>query len=418
MPSLIKMPRRVRIFSSKKADEGMSLNAIIGLILAVIAIAALTYLIFMVIGLFGKSNQELDSTVHNYEELTNLVKVMANNNDKNVSRFPLYVSASYSIIGFDRFQNFVIDQVNDTIYKPSSCRNKACICLYNNPPFYGKSNLDDVTTKDSGVINCISYNQQIIFFSKGRAFDRGHPDTSGLMRKDIQFDGMPLDTEYFVIHGLLASNLLGFNILKTEWQIKNLELKMTEVDKKAYFEISAVPDAETVRKEMVREAGYKLLQEFMTMPVPQDINQLTLLQVEGPVVAKDFLENHPEVYQGKTYEEFLKALYTTEGGAEKGSVFQSVSYSMFLDKMPKDVKGDFIPSGIFIDYPPLTSSGITDDYFVDWGLIGVTPTELLVSTSIDLGNNENAIVSFFITDLGNLPVPQRPDSSDAGAAWK
>ena len=139
---------------SKKAQEGMSLNAVIGLILAFISVAILTYIIFVFIGIFSKSQQDLDSTVHNYEELILKVDEMIKNRDELVTldRFPLYITDGYSIIGFDRFQNYVFDIAHNKIYKPSKCRNKACICLYVNPSFYDERNFDDITRKDEGVV--------------------------------------------------------------------------------------------------------------------------------------------------------------------------------------------------------------------------------------------------------------------------
>jgi hypothetical protein len=66
---------------SRKAQEGMSLNAIIGLILAFISVAILTYIIFVFIGVFTKSQQDLDSTLNNYEELNLKVEEMIENRD-------------------------------------------------------------------------------------------------------------------------------------------------------------------------------------------------------------------------------------------------------------------------------------------------------------------------------------------------
>jgi len=390
---------------SRKAQEGMSLNAVIGLVLAFIAVAVTVYVIFVFIGLFSKSQQELDSTLHNYHELTLKVEEIIKASEEFVEyeRFPLYVSDGYSIIGFDKDQDHVIDQVENTIYKPSACRGQACICLYHMPAFYNSKETDDETVRDIGVVDCVRYRKPIKFFSKYRPHRFGHKDTAGDERRDIPRDVI-LEAEYFIIHGFMSVKWGPIRFFKTDWDINNIELRKTEEDDIIYLEISAVPDPDILRIEMIKEEAYKLLLDFLDTPVPQSLDDLTLIDVEA-VLTREFLEQNPDVYQNKNYEEFLIELYTVEGSPhEKQSVFKSVSYSMFYDEIPTDEYGDPVGSTIFIDYIPYTDT--ENDYLVDLGaLVGVTPIDLLVSIPIEIyippssSPTEIAQVHFFITDI-------------------
>jgi hypothetical protein len=392
---------------SRKAQEGMSLNAIIGLILAFISVAILTYIIFVFIGVFTKSQQDLDSTLNNYEELNLKVEEMIENRDDRftIERFPLYISDGYSIIGFDRFQNYIIDMANNKIYKPSKCRNKGCICLYVNPPFYGGvTNFDDITRKDEGVVDCKRYNQHIVFGSKYRIFEKGHPDTTGMERGG--FPGFSYPMEYFVAHGYMSFRPFPgqmlfnrINLFKTDWNIQNVELIKQEYNDQIYFEISAIPDEETLRKEQIRETAFNMMQSFLPRFLPQSIPELTQHDIEGELAA-EILEENEELYLGKNYQGFLSALYESDlAFGEKRSVFISVSYSMFHnDVLALGI--DDIASMLYVDYPAFETVQI-GDYEVNLGIqTFYDPSGLLVETQFELQKSDTeAKLIFFISDI-------------------
>jgi len=402
-------------FSHKKSQEGMSFNALIGGILAFISIVALVYLVIMLIGIFSTSNQNVDSTINNYKELTRIVDNMLNDKAESLyfERLPLYVSSGYQIIGFDRFQDYVFDQANIKIYKPNSCKNKACICLYNGIPIS-----NDGSTRDQGVIKCTIYNKPVKFFSKGRAYERGHPDTFGLERNDIAFPNAPRNNEYFDIAGDIFQPLLGVLKVHTYWMIRNVELTKTVYDNTIFMEISAVPDAELLRKEMTLDAAYVLLDQFLGTSLPQTVDELTIDPIIGGSEAKKFLEDHPELYQNKNYREFIVALYSVSGTNDvKNNVFKTVSYSTFHNQLPLDKNYEPIQSEILADYPPLKEN----EYDYTAQLTDLPPNvdnNWLASEQVELNPNENATISFYLADIGDFAERYRPGSSDAGAAWQ
>jgi len=151
------------MINSKKAQEGLTLTQVIGIVMAVIAIIALTLLIVRLSKpFFGK--QGYDATKNNFDELTGKVQEMLDNKqDLVVERFfPYFIDKKYSVFGFEKNKDFITLKTGTKVFKPTFCTDKACLCLYITAHKFSED------TKDNNVLFCRSFEGDVIFYGKNR----------------------------------------------------------------------------------------------------------------------------------------------------------------------------------------------------------------------------------------------------------
>ena len=162
-------------FSNKKAQEGITLTQAIGIVLAVIAILALTFLIVKISSPFFGSKQEYTATKNNFDELTDKVQEMLEKQVLVIERFfPYYVGKDYALMAFGKEGTIgaIYGRDSFTLLKPDICVGRACLCLYKDVK--GKKGLKLLTvpeTKEGNVLYCKSFEGDITFFTIEKTTD-------------------------------------------------------------------------------------------------------------------------------------------------------------------------------------------------------------------------------------------------------
>tara|TARA_B100000315_G_C14493711_1_gene548861 strand:+ start:499 stop:1200 length:702 start_codon:yes stop_codon:yes gene_type:complete len=157
----------MKLFSTKKAQEGITLTQAIGIVLAIIAILALTFLIVKVSApFFGR--QAYDATKNNFDELTDRVQEMLEKDGLIIERFfPYYIGEDYALMAFGKEDTIeAVYGKQLTLLKPDLCAGKACLCFYKD--IVGQNGLKPLTileTKDGNVLHCKSFEGDITFFT-------------------------------------------------------------------------------------------------------------------------------------------------------------------------------------------------------------------------------------------------------------
>ena len=163
-------------FSNKKAQEGITLTQAIGIVLAVIAILALTFLIAKISAPFF-NKQGYTATKNNFDELTDKVQEMLEKDGLAVERFfPYYIGKEYALMAFGKEDTIgaIYRRDSFTLLKPDICVGRACLCLYKDVK--GKKGLKLLTvpeTKEGNVLYCKSFEGDITFFTTSSEFIGG-----------------------------------------------------------------------------------------------------------------------------------------------------------------------------------------------------------------------------------------------------
>ena len=122
---------KIKLFNKKAEGTGLTLTQAIGIVMAITAIIALTYIIVRLsTPFFGK--QGYDATKNNFDELTDKVQEMLDEQGVAVERFfPYFIGADYALMAFGAGDNSIdaapVSKENPyTILKPDFCRGQAC----------------------------------------------------------------------------------------------------------------------------------------------------------------------------------------------------------------------------------------------------------------------------------------------------
>jgi len=261
------------MINSKKGTEGLTLTQIIGIVMAVIGVIALTLLIVRLSKpFFGK--QDYDATKNNFDELTDKVQeLLDNKKDFAVERnFPYFIDKNYVLIGFDKDwdEDVYIDncirtkEIEQKAFKPSRCSDKACLCLYKTALTYW-----DEDKKEDNVLHCAVFDGNIIFLSKHVTQDIAYDnrDDEGRTKlmsnnygkeRDISNPDYEIKTTaQYKEYAYLSFNSIFTNIRKKysegvisaecdeiTWKVQNLYIEKQEIGNKIYFYIT-IEDDET-----------------------------------------------------------------------------------------------------------------------------------------------------------------------------
>ncbi|MDP7610752.1 MAG: hypothetical protein QGH19_03225 [Candidatus Woesearchaeota archaeon] len=170
-------------FSNKKAQEGITLTQAIGIVLAVIAILALTFLIAKISAPFF-NKQGYTATKNNFDELTDKVQEMLEKDGLAVERFfPYYIGKEYALMAFGKEdtiagpKSLTVYDEQLTLLKPDFCAKKACLCFYKDIIYVvGQNGFEPLTileTKDNNVLHCKTFEGDITFFTTSSEFIGG-----------------------------------------------------------------------------------------------------------------------------------------------------------------------------------------------------------------------------------------------------
>ena len=170
-------------FSNKKAQEGITLTQAIGIVLAVIAILALTFLIAKISAPFF-NKQGYTATKNNFDELTDKVQEMLEKDGLAVERFfPYYIGKEYALMAFGKEdtiagpKSLTVYNEQLTLLKPDFCAKKACLCFYKDIRYVvGQNGFEPLTileTKDNNVLHCKTFEGDITFFTTSSEFIGG-----------------------------------------------------------------------------------------------------------------------------------------------------------------------------------------------------------------------------------------------------
>jgi hypothetical protein len=125
------------------------------------------------------------------------------------------------------------------------------------------------------------------------------------------------------------------------------------------FQIKGCSENADAQEPILAEAAQSdintILLSYLRTPVPEDlIERIDALIKSGPLsiegkTGKEYLIDHPDSWQGRTYFEFIASLYPEVKQSKKGSALQSVTQAMFYDVAQ-------YPSTVIVYYKPKSGS--------------------------------------------------------------
>jgi len=248
---------KIKLFNKKAEGTGLTLTQAIGIVMAVTAIIALTYIIVRLSSpFFGK--QGYDATKNNFDELTDKVQEMLDKQDLAVERFfPYFIETDYALIAFgtkgstEAVYGFSYENPIELL-KPDFCREQACLCLYKDVTGQkGLELLSKPETKEDNVLHCKSFEGDILFFTIEKETSPLMLFVGGKLGITTTPPAPPFDSRATYRYVVQSSGI--------KKGTQNLYLEKQEIGSKIYFYITVEDDETQRRHDVIKGKETKLL---------------------------------------------------------------------------------------------------------------------------------------------------------------